>query len=256
VFPDSGQAVCWGGEWQARFDLSPLGYLSTAAHGHLDALHVSLWLGGIALIIDPGTGAYYADTRLRAWLASWAAHNGPHVPGTNFPARLGPFLWKEHHEPPVWKARDSRTLEGEIRLPHGIARRVVRRIKEPRRDGWEIDDNFVPASGSGDAAFAVCWQFAPGTRLRAEPGNPHVHHGERRGAAFTAGFDAAWREVRCIGETHDSVGFPVVGDLPGLCSPAFRRIDSGPLILLRARGRNPAGCRSTFLVRGTPAHGA
>src|SRR5690606_1355894 len=31
VFPESGQAVCWSGEWQARWDLSPLGFLSTAA---------------------------------------------------------------------------------------------------------------------------------------------------------------------------------------------------------------------------------
>ena len=58
LFPASGQAVCWTGDWQLRWDLSPLGFLDPAAHGHLDALHVSLWLRGIALVIDPGTGAY------------------------------------------------------------------------------------------------------------------------------------------------------------------------------------------------------
>lgn len=42
-FPETGVAVCWQKIWMARWDLSPLGYLETAAHGHLDALHFSLW---------------------------------------------------------------------------------------------------------------------------------------------------------------------------------------------------------------------
>ena len=32
-FPDTGIATCWQGIWMGRWDLSPLGYLRTAAHG-------------------------------------------------------------------------------------------------------------------------------------------------------------------------------------------------------------------------------
>lgn len=247
VFGESGQAVCWTGAWQARWDLSPLGYLSTAAHGHLDALHLSLWLGGVALVVDPGTGAYYGDTRLRAWLASWAAHNGPFVPGQDFPRRLGPFLWGEPHGRPAWRQVDEETLEGELALPCGVVRRSIRRVQDGERDGWQVDDAFVSGrTGMGDE-FEVHWQFAPGTRLEMAPGNPHFYTGERRGARFTVGFDAAWNRVQLVPETQGSVGFPVAGDLIGLCSPAFRRVEAGSVVVLRARGTNPIGYRTTFL---------
>lgn len=244
VFDESGQAVNWSGDWLVRWDLSELGYLSMAAHGHLDALHCTVWLRGVALVVDPGTGAYYGDTRLRSWLASWPAHNGPHVPGVEFPRRLGPFLWGERHAKPTWKAIDAGALDAELALPQGTVRRLVRRFQNEDQDGWQIDD-LVERTGEG--GFRVTWQFAPGTRLEAEPGNPHLYHGERRGVRFTVGFDAAWSEVRLTPETRASLGFPVRGDLLGLCSSAFRRIEEGPVIVLGASGRNPARYRTTFL---------
>lgn len=248
VFPESGQAVCWTGEWQLRWDLSPLGYLSTAAHGHLDALHLSLWLRRVALIIDPGTGAYYGDTRLRAWLASAAAHNGPRVQHVDYPRRLGPFLWESQHSIPRWNTLDSQTMAGELHLPHGTASRHIRRIQGENRDGWEIDDLFLPSVGSQAEGFRVSWQFAPGTQLRANPETPTFFTGERQGVRFSLGLDAAWTRIHCIPETTASVGFPVEGDLAGLCSSAFRRIQSGPLLILEARGANPGRYRTTLLA--------
>ncbi|MBL9140081.1 MAG: heparinase II/III-family protein [Verrucomicrobiales bacterium] len=251
VFPESGQAVCWTDDWQLRWDLSPLGYLSTAAHGHLDALHLSLWLRRVALIIDPGTGAYYGDTRLRAWLASAAAHNGPRAQQSDFPRRLGPFLWERQHRAPRWKVLDAVTMAGDLDLPHGTASRHIRRITSDGRDGWEIDDLFTPSQRSPSEGFSVSWQFAPGTLLQADPTTPTLVTGERHGVRFTLGIDAAWTRIQWIPETIASVGFPVEGDLEGLCSPAFRRIQSGPLLILNARGANPGRYRTTLLaVRG------
>jgi hypothetical protein len=247
VFPQSGQAICWSGDWQLRWDLSPLGYLSMAAHGHLDALHLSLWLQNVALLIDPGTGAYYGDTRLRAWLASWDAHNGPRIPNAEFPKRLGPFLWESHHATPTWRALDPETMSGELALPEGSASRHIRRIRRDGQDGWEIDDLVVPSAGSSNTAFEVSWQFAPGTVLHASPETPTFFTGERKGVRFTLGLDAAWSRIQWIPETSASLGFPVEGDLRGLCSPSFRRVQSGPLILLRANGGNPGRYRTTLL---------
>src|SRR4029079_15289383 len=94
LYPHSGIAICDASPWWIRWDVSPLGYLSTAAHGHADALHLSLWLNGIAMIIDPGTGCYFVDPELRTWLASPSAHNGPNpVRSDWWPQRRGPFLW-------------------------------------------------------------------------------------------------------------------------------------------------------------------
>lgn len=250
IFPESGQAICWSDGWHARWDLSPLGYLSTAAHGHLDALHLSLWLGGVALVIDPGTGAYYGDVRLRAWLAGWEAHNGPHSSSVDFPRRLGPFLWGDHHPTPTWKALDARTLEGQLVLPHGVASRQVRRIVDTEEDGWQVEDLFTPADAT-PMGVRVCWQFAPGTRLESSTGSPRFFHAERHGKRFTIGIDSAWTTMNVIAETTESVGFPVAGDLSGLCSPAFRRISAGPRIELAAHGANPSRYRTTFLIDRT-----
>ena len=248
VFPDSGQAVCWTGDWILRWDLSPLGYLSTAAHGHLDALHLSLWLREVAIVIDPGTGAYYGDARLRAWLASWSAHNGPMVPGVDFPKRLGPFLWGPPHQTPTWRTQGDDTMAGELVLPHGTAQRQVRRVTGEEQDGWQVDDLFVPGEGAEGKGFQVRWHFAPGTRLSADPNSPRFFRGERRGVRFSVGFDAAWSRVQHFPETSGSVRIPIQGDLAGLCSPAFRRIEAGPFVVLTARGVNPARYRTTFLV--------
>src|SRR4030095_528012 len=57
-FLDSGIGICESGFWWLRWDLSPLGYQATAAHGHLDALHLSIWFKGVGIVVDPGTGAY------------------------------------------------------------------------------------------------------------------------------------------------------------------------------------------------------
>src|SRR5690242_6765003 len=90
-YPDTGMALCESGFWFLRWDLSSLGYLKTAAHGHLDALHLSIWFKGVAIVIDPGTGAYYADRQLRNWLASGEAHNTPLPDDGLGLRRLGPF---------------------------------------------------------------------------------------------------------------------------------------------------------------------
>lgn len=100
IHADSGMAV-FRQEWMLRLDASPLGYGRLAAHGHCDALHLSLWDGHQALLIDPGTGGYYGYPALRKELASWELHNGPRPQaGYHTPVRLGPFLQGRHHAPP------------------------------------------------------------------------------------------------------------------------------------------------------------
>jgi hypothetical protein len=115
--PHSGMAVGESAGWLMRADASPLGYGSIAAHGHMDALHVSLWDGMEALIIDPGTGGYHGLKKHRTALASAEAHNGP-VPsgGWKRPRRLGTFLWSGPHPTPSMAKVEKHSLE--MRLKH------------------------------------------------------------------------------------------------------------------------------------------
>jgi hypothetical protein len=242
VYPQSGIAVGWRGDWTLRWDLSPLGYLTTAAHGHLDALHLSLWFKGRALVIDPGTGAYYGDPRLRAHLASGEVHNGPRPRPLDFPRRLGPFLWSEHHAPPRLKRADAASITAELTLPIGRVERTV--IRLDNADGWRVDDDFEPGSPQEEGWFTVFWHFAPGWKL--EQRSDRIFTVTREGVAVQIGLDTAWAKVEAFLPRGGLAGQPVAGELRGVCSPAFRQVTCGPGLLLTGRGHNPCLFRTTF----------
>src|SRR5262249_5281721 len=153
-YPQSGYAVRESGFWWLRWDLSPLGYLSTAAHGHLDALHVSIWFHHQPIVIDPVTGAYFADGTLRAWLRWRAAANARCPEGSEFPVRRGPFLWSQHHLTPIFHV-DSRAATGVLNMPGRQLRREIR----GSADGlsWDIVDSCVGKDGR-PISFSVRWQ--------------------------------------------------------------------------------------------------
>jgi len=242
-------ALCESGLWWLRWDLSPLGYLRTAAHGHLDALHLSIWFKRVALVIDPGTGAYYADESLRTWLASRAAHNGPCPSGMDYPRRLGPFLWSEHHATPVWSSA-TQQLSGEVTLSKG---RLQRSVTPADGDlGWHVDDAYE-LNGGQAGEFFVRWQFAPGSRVK--------NLGERR-------FSVRRADVSIVIEVDQkwigaSLAEPVTEEesrqrespfsgsrnFGGSVSPAFRSLCFAPYLLLTApAGDKTCVFRTTFLT--------
>jgi len=159
---ESGHALWRDVRWTVRADASPLGLGSMAAHGHLDALHVSLWFEQHALIIDPGTGAYYSHPAMRAQLAAWQAHNGP-VPlaGRRTPLRLGSFLWTRHHLTPTLEVCDDICLMG-LTCENTFAQRAVR----ADLDCVEICDEV-----GYNVTHVVTWQLAPGWHVEKERTN-------------------------------------------------------------------------------------
>lgn len=163
-FTDTGYAVRRHSEWMLRADGSPLGLGRIAAHGHLDALHVSIWHRDTPLIIDPGTGAYFSDSEIRTQLADGNAHNGPlPIAGREAPRRLGPFLWSEHHPVPCIDipAEDACVL----RFSSGNSPFVKRTLRSGE-DGAEITDE-IPCR----TAHQVTWQFPPGLTVQPSGGD-------------------------------------------------------------------------------------
>ncbi|MFZ4764522.1 MAG: alginate lyase family protein [Roseimicrobium sp.] len=153
VAPQSGMAVADAEGWKLRLDASPLGYGQLAAHGHGDALHLSLWDGPHALLIDPGTGGYFGAKELRSELAAWTSHNGPQPEaGYATPRRAGTFLWMGRHEQPqihhdgAW-LRAQFSHEG-----HAFTRRIVVAQDAP----LEVHDEH-----RGPGRMRVRWFFAP-----------------------------------------------------------------------------------------------
>ena len=149
---ESGMAVIERDGWKVRVDASPLGFGKMAAHGHCDALHVSIWDGEQALVIDPGTGGYYGMKEQRAELASWNAHNGPlPVKGFKTPRRMGTFLWAEPHKLPVLGCEGDSLR---IMIQHeGIELSRTVRFEE---GAVVIEDGISNAD-----TFRGCWTLAP-----------------------------------------------------------------------------------------------
>jgi hypothetical protein len=236
IYSESGLALCQLGDWLLRWDLSPLGYLATASHGHCDALHLSIWFKGRPVVVDPGTGAYYADKPLRDYLASWDAHNGPHPADPGAPRRMGTFLWSAHHGRPRWESLSDTSLRAELALPAGVMRRTITHLD----NGWAIDDAFIPAT-PGAVDIEVLWQLPPGAHC--QPSGQNSFRLQLDGAAVQLAV-TGWKSVD-LQPAPDEAQARQRGDLRGLCSPAFRQITSAPFLRLRSSS-DILGLRTSF----------
>jgi len=233
-------AVCRPGAWVLRWDLSPLGYLATAGHGHCDALHLSIWFHGQPIVIDPGTGAYHADRPLRDYLASWQAHNGPHPVKADFPQRRGTFLWSAQHERPRWIKSGDEKVEAELRVPDGIMRRGV--VLLDRERGWLVEDAFLSPSAAAEKETEVFWQFAPGARLERLDSQ---RFGFQIGSiALRIECSDGWSTVELGRDEGNAAN---ASQLQGTCSSAFRRVERGPNLLLRAMAGQGKHLHTSFL---------
>ncbi len=63
-------------------------------HAHADALSLTLAIGGVPLLIDPGTGCYTTDPLLRDKLRSSALHNTLTLDGRSQSSPSGAFRWE------------------------------------------------------------------------------------------------------------------------------------------------------------------
>jgi hypothetical protein len=248
MFRHSGMAMCESGMWWLRWDLSPLGYLATAAHGHLDALHLSVWRKSVALIVDPGTGAYYADQGLRNWLASRAAHNGPCPNPAELLRRLGPFLWAAHHEAPTITA-DDRGVVGVLRSAGILLRRRI--VNLPDGAGWQVEDECRGQDGRA-MEFTTRWQFAPGCWVKRLRERRFLIR--RADVAVEFEVDDRWATVELVEAKEEKVQNLVTSaaanPFEGIVSPAFRKTVWAPYLKLVARpqGDKPCVFTTTFLA--------
>lgn len=140
--PDGGLVVLRPDGHRVTMDVGPLGYLSTAAHGHADALAVTLSDQGRELIVDPGTGSYCMKPDWRAVHRGTRSHPTVCVDGLNQSVIGGPFYWSRH----------ARTTVHAVDLDRGIVDAEhdgYRRLPDPvRHRRWLI-------APPGEATVAV-----------------------------------------------------------------------------------------------------
>lgn len=190
-------------------DAGPLGFLSIAAHGHADALSITLSVGGVPVLVDPGTYVYHSDSEARGYFRSTAAHNTVVVDELDQSVAHGTFLWLRKAEARLlhWEETASGAIweaehDGYTRLPGEVVHR--RRVELDERV-LRIDDRL---EGRGEHRVEVRFHFAPhckvdiqGTNCVIQWSSGHalmaldpcltweVLRSDPRGGWFSAGFN-------------------------------------------------------------------
>lgn len=199
AFPEGGYYVMGSDfetddEIRLLIDAGPLGYPEIAAHGHADALSFTLSVGGSEFLVDPGTYAYHADGRWRAYFRGTAAHNTVVVDGRDQSEPGGNFMWlrKARAGCTLWQPGEDLDLfegwqDGYRRLPDPVIHH--RRIAlDKRRRRIRVEDRLL-ACGTHDVAL-------------------HFHLGEHCHVALE-GLRAA---LQCLGR-HAEIHLPDGGEI-------------------------------------------
>jgi uncharacterized heparinase superfamily protein len=147
-------------------DHGPLGYLSTAAHGHADALSLTVSLDGRPFLIDPGTYAYQEGEAWRDFYRSTAAHNTVEVDGQNQSERLGTFLWGRKAAGRLHQWRSTTEYDFCLTSHDGYTSSMGvthRRAVYFHKPYWLLIMDCL--SGNGNHHLAQWWHFHPRWRV-------------------------------------------------------------------------------------------
>jgi hypothetical protein len=160
--PHGGLVVLRTGARRLTMDVGPLGYLSLAAHGHADALAVTLSIDGEDVIGDPGTGSYYRHPDWRSAHRGTRAHATVCVDGLDQSVVGGPFLWTEHARVRVRSVDLDRSVVDAEHSGYGrLSKPVVHRrwlIAPPDRGSILVIDLIA---GQGRHEVRTSWPLSP-----------------------------------------------------------------------------------------------
>lgn len=206
--PRGGMVVLRSGERRLTVDVGPLGYLSPAAHGHADALSLTLSVGGNELIGDPGAASYYGHPDWRTVHRGTRAHATVTVDGLDQSVIGGPFLWTRHARTRVHSVDLARGVvdaghDGYRRLSDPVThRRFV--IAPPE---WQTVTVIDVIAGRGTHEAETSWPLHPAVDVTAV-GNEHLV--TRNGVPVLHILHGASRDLVCEewkGETTTGLGW-------------------------------------------------
>jgi Heparinase II/III-like protein/Heparinase II/III N-terminus len=163
-FPDGGYCVMRDQDRLIILDCGPLGYLTTAAHGHADSLSLTVSIGGQPILIDPGTYAYQEGGVYRDYFRSTLAHNTLAIDGYNQSEMAGTFLWRSKANSRLihWKSTpdyDLAIAEHEGYSKCGVTHQRIVYFLKP---DYLLVADFL--SGSGEHNYYLSWHF-PGQSI-------------------------------------------------------------------------------------------
>ncbi|WP_027151380.1 heparinase II/III-family protein [Mesorhizobium sp. WSM2561] len=207
TFTQGGLSV-WRGEMNGRsidltFDHGPLGYLSIAAHGHADALSLTLCIDGEPVLVDPGTWLYGSGGVWRDWFRSTPAHNTLNIEGKSQSIIAGEFNWSHRaiaelveSEPGThWKLR---ARHDGYRSRFGV---VHQRTVTHQADGIVVTDQLL----GGRRVAEVVFQLAAGLGANRDESTVMVLRGDEPLIAIR--FPDAAVDIRAGGDAPGQGGW-------------------------------------------------
>ncbi|MEU5841257.1 alginate lyase family protein [Rhodococcus sp. NPDC047139] len=160
--PDGGLVVLRSGGRRLTMDVGPLGYLSIAAHGHADALAVTMSVDGHELVGHPGVTSYYGHPDWRSVHRGTRAQPTVSVDGLDQSVIGGAFLWSRHARVRTHSVDTTRGLvdaehDGYCRLDEPVVHRRLL-IAPPERTTALVVDVLT---GTGRHEFRTAWPLHP-----------------------------------------------------------------------------------------------
>jgi hypothetical protein len=177
-FPDGGYLL-FGSNFGTRreikglLDCGPLGYLGIAAHGHADALALTLSVAGEPCLIDAGTYSYWQPKKWRDYFRGTSAHNTVRVDGLDQSESGGRFMWLRKARAAIERMPQS-PQDFDFRGSHDGYRRLadpVRHVRNVRFDAATatlvVRDEVAARRPHKVELF---WHFAPELNVRLSSG--------------------------------------------------------------------------------------
>jgi hypothetical protein len=156
------------------FDCGELGFGAIAAHGHADALNLTVRAYGRDVLVDPGTYDYFSHPQWRSYFRGTTAHNTVTVDGQDQSTMRGPFLWgpRAAARCTAWEvSADAIVAAGEhdgyLRLSDPVRHRRTLHLSPGQRT-LTIRDELV---ASGHHAVTLAFHFGELCVVRHAGGN-------------------------------------------------------------------------------------
>jgi hypothetical protein len=176
-FPDGGWYIL-GSDFETEHevrvlaDAAPLGYLAIAAHGHADALSITLSAAGQPVLVDPGTYCYHTQKQWRDYFRGTSAHNTVRIDGLDQSVSGGNFMWLRHARTHCSKCEPDGALQRVVAEHDGYQRLrdpVIHRrelLYDTRSRVLTVTDEL---ECNGQHVAEIFWHFAPHCTLVVNP---------------------------------------------------------------------------------------
>ena len=229
-FAEAGVTFLRSSALSCRVDHGPHGFLSTAAHGHADALSFELSIGGRPVLIDPGTYCYQGEPAWRRYFRSTIAHNTLEIEGADQAQQAGPFLWSTQMTSWVESANGiDNGAVAELVVAHDGYRRLAAKATHIRQFSLERAVNILSIADRIEAPAPVAVRLAfhvhPAVTVKLEARTAQLRAEERVLAVLALPEGLAWQSQR--GAENPPLGWfsPAFGEK----EPCVTLIGSGVL---------------------------